>query len=196
MTEGGQSADRERPTAREPTRRQLLVALGGAAVTAGAYGYGTASKGTERLTDSHPATSAHVKAATAVADAIYPQSVTVDESFVESAVFGRVEPTPGHFDALVETIEAVESHARARFGASVSGLSPGTRRQVLQSMNVTAVHATPDGTTAERVRFYLVNDLLYALFTSPRSRPLTGIENPPGHPGGLEAYRRAPGENE
>jgi hypothetical protein len=174
----------------------LLGALGGAAVAAGAYGYGTGSREAEQLSDSHPASRAHVEAATAVADAIYPQSVAVDESFVENAVFRRVEPTPGHFDALVETIEAVERHASARFGASVTGLSPGTRRQVLQSMNVTAVHAMPDGTTAERVRFYLLNDLLYALFTSPRSRPLTGIENPPGHPGGLAAYRRAPGGDE
>jgi hypothetical protein len=174
----------------------VLGALGGAAVGAGAYGYGTTAQGTRGASDGHPASREHVETAAAVADAIYPQSVPVDESFVETAVFDRVEPTPGHFDALVESIEAVDSYARARFGASVTDLSPARRRQVLRSMNATAVHPMPDGTTAERVRFYLVNDLLYALYTSPRSRALTGIENPPGHPGGLDAYRRAPGDDE
>lgn len=186
-----------------PTRRQLLAALGGAAVAAGAHGYGTAVRGTLQLaddtdagTEDRPGSPAHVETATAMADAIYPQSVSVDESFVERAVFGRVEPTPGHFEALVESVEAVESHARARFGAPVTDLSLATRRWVLKSMGVTMVHPMPDGTTAERVRFYLVNDLLYALFTSPLSSPLTGIENPPGYPGGLEAYRRAPEEEQ
>ncbi|WP_277542814.1 gluconate 2-dehydrogenase subunit 3 family protein [Haloarcula laminariae] len=176
----------------EPTRRQMLAALSGAAVGAGAYGYGGRSSGADTLTEGHPASRVHVETATAVAAAIYPTSVAVEESFVENAVFRRVEPTSGHFEALVDSIEAVDSHARARFGGSVTELSPATRRRVLTSMGVTAVHPMPEGTTAERVRFYLVNDLLYALFTSPRSRPLTGIENPPGHPGGLEAYRRTP----
>ena len=78
----------------------------------------------------------------------------------------------------------------------MSEFSAGRRRQVLQSMGVTTVHPTADGTTAEQVRFYLVNDLLYVLFTSPKSSELTGIDNPPGHPGGREAYRRGSGEGD
>jgi hypothetical protein len=128
-----------------------------------------------------------------MARAIYPSSFPVDESWVENRVFGRVEPTEGHFDQLVAAIEAIDAHARARFGGPVTSLSEGYRRGVLQSMGVTEVHATADGTTAERVRFYLVNDLLYVLLTAPESSDLTGIVNPPGHPGGTDVYKQGPG---
>jgi hypothetical protein len=127
-----------------------------------------------------------------VANAVYPSDVSVDESFVESRVFGRPEPIPGHFDELRAAVEAVDDYAAARFGRRLVDLPPARRRAALSAMGVTKVHPTDDGTTAERVRFYLLNDLLYAFFTSPISSELTGIENPPGYPGGREAYRRPP----
>jgi hypothetical protein len=177
-----------------PTRRQFLVALGGTTLAAAAYGYGgraTEQSNTKRSgSTGYSARQDRVAAATAVAEAVYPPSVPVDESFIETRVFGRIEPKPGHFDGLAAAIDTVDGYARARFGGSVTALSPGRRRGVLQSMGVTTVHPTADGTAAERVRYYLVNDLLYALFTSPLSSEWTGVDNPPGHPGGRDAYRR------
>ncbi|WP_336337986.1 gluconate 2-dehydrogenase subunit 3 family protein [Haloarcula brevis] len=181
-----------------PSRRRFLTALGGTALAAAGYGYGTGSGGSVTTdsaasSDSHPASEDHVATLTALASAVYPSTVSVDSSFIERHVFGRVEPEPGHFERLVAAIEAVDDHARARFGDGVTELSAGRRRQVLQSMGVTTVHPTADGTTAEQVRFYVVNDLLYALFTAPVGGELLGIDNPPGHPGGREAYQRGPG---
>lgn len=184
-----------------PSRRQFLTALGGTALAAAGYRYSTDS-GRSVAADStptpstHPASKDHIDALTAIASAVYPSEVSVERSFIESRVFGRVEPEPDHFEKLVAAIEAVDDHARARFGGRVTDLSAGRRRQVLQSMGVTTVHPTADGTTAERVRFYVVNDLLYALFTSPVGGELLGIDNPPGHPGGREAYQRGPGGGE
>lgn len=178
-----------------PTRRQFLTALGGTALAAAGYGYGTNS-GRSVAADSaatpspHPASEDHIDALTAIAGAVYPSDVSVESSFIESHVFGRVEPEPDHFENLVTAIEAVDDYARARFGGGVTDLSAGRRRQVLQSMGVTTVHPTDDGTTAEQVRFYVVNELLYALFTSPVGGELLGVDNPPGHPGGREAYQR------
>jgi hypothetical protein len=43
------------------------------------------------------------------------------------------------------------------------------------------------------VRHLVVNDLLYALYASPTGARLAGLENPPGHPGGIESYREGPG---
>ncbi|AEN07868.1 hypothetical protein Halar_0645 (plasmid) [halophilic archaeon DL31] len=194
--------DRSAESADErPTRRQFLTALGGSALAAAVYGYGveagTATEGSTAVqSGDHPASQCHVDVLTAVARAVYPSTVSVDSSFVERRVFGRIEPKPGHFERLVAAIEAVDGHAQARFGGAMSEFSAGRRRQVLQSMGVTTVHPTADGTTAEQVRFYLVNDLLYVLFTSPKSSELTGIDNPPGHPGGREAYRRGSGEGD
>jgi len=184
-----------------PSRRQFLTALGGTALAAAAYGYGTdsgrsAAAGSATPSSTHPASGDHIDALTAIASAVYPSDVSVERSFIESRVFGRVEPEPDHFEKLVAAIEAVDNHARARFGGRVTDLSAGRRRQVLQSMGVTTVHPAADGTTAEQVRFYVMNDLLYALFTSPVGGELLGVDNPPGHPGGREAYQRGPGGGE
>ncbi|AUV81429.1 hypothetical protein C2R22_06980 [Salinigranum rubrum] len=198
MTERPRRADEPQDESAAPTRRQFLTALGGigiAVASAGDGGQSTAGPVVaerSRWTEA-PSSQYHVRVATAVADAVYPPSISVDESFVERRVFGRVEPTPGHFDELLDTIEVVDRYARTRFGSRVPALSPAARRQALQSMGVTAVHPTADGTTAERVRYYLVNDLLFALFTSPKSSERTGVDNPPGYPGGREAYQRPPG---
>ncbi|GCF12078.1 hypothetical protein Harman_00130 [Haloarcula mannanilytica] len=156
----------------------------------------SSSSATATQSSADPASQYHIDVMTAIARAVYPSAVSVEKSFIESRVFGRIEPKPGHFEGLITTIEAVDSYAQARFGGEITELPPGRRRQVLQSMGVTTVHPTADGTTAERVRFYLINDLLYVLFTSPKSSELTGIDNPPGHPGGREAYQRSPREDE
>lgn len=188
------------PTTRSPdspsgrsisTRRRTLLALAGIALGAAGHGYAI-DRGAEPATAGDDASMSHIEAATAIAQAVYPSAVAVSEGFIERRVFGRVEPRPGHFEELVTAIEAVDAHARARFGDPVSALPPAGRRRVLRSMGVTAVHPIPDGTTPERVRFFLVNDLLFALFTSPASTVVTGIENPPGHPGGRDAYRHGP----
>lgn len=174
-----------------PTRRGALLAVAGLVLGAGGYGYGIRPRGSDRPTGG-TVTPAHVTAVTAVAAAIYPPGVAVDERFVEERLFGRIEPRPGHFDGVATAIEAVDAHAGARFGAGIADLPAERRRWVLTAMGVPAVHPRPDGTIAERVRFYLVNDLLYVLFTAPRSRAFTGIDNPPGHPGGRAAYRHRP----
>lgn len=178
------------------TRRETLLALGGTMVGAAGYGYGVRPSRSEALHEgsdrerSVPAD--HVETMTALAAAVYPSSVSVDESFIEDRVFGRTEPRPGHMDELHASIETLDEYATARFGDRIPDLSPERRRAVLRSMGVTESHPDRRGTRAERIRFYLLNDLVFALLTSPMSSDLTGIENPPGHPGGREAYRRAP----
>lgn len=179
------------------TRRKFFTALGGTSLAATVYEYGINSGGslnaaTETGDSKHPGSQYHIDVLTAIAEAVYPSAVSVESSFIESRVLGRVEPKPNHFENLLTTVEAVDSHARARFGGAIPDISPSRRRKVLQSMGVTAVHPNADGTTAEQVRFYVVNDLLYALFTSPVGGELMGVDNPPGYPGGRDAYQRGP----
>jgi len=184
------------------TRRDTLLSLGGVTVGAAIYGYGvrplTTNAGNEGDEPDASVSSDHVETMTALAEAVYPTAVSIDESYIANRVFGRTEPQPGHMDEVYASLDNLEDYARARFGDPIPALSPKRRRAVLRSMGVTESHPKPDGTLAERVRFYVLNDLIYVLFTSPISSDLTGIENPPGHPGGREAYRRAPngGENQ
>lgn len=183
------------PAGGSVSRRRTLVGLAGVLAAAAAYGYGRPDDSGQVVANAdgaRPVTAGHLAATTAVAEAVYPPGVDVDRAFVERELLGRVEPVPGHFDGFAAAVEAVDARARARHAAPVAALPVPDRRDVLRSMGVTAVHPDPDGPTAARVRHYLVNDLLYALFTSPLSTPLTGIRNPPGHPGGRDAYRRRP----
>ena len=50
----------------------------------------------------------------------------------------------------------------------------------------------PAGTAPQRIRYYVLNGLLYALYASPRGAELVGSTNPEGYPGGQEAYQRRP----
>lgn len=182
-------------------RRQFFAALGGTTVAATVYGYGinsgtTVDAAVKTESRSRFASPYHIDVMTALAEAVYPSTVSVESSFIESRVFGRIGPEPDHFVNLLSAIEAVDNHARARFGGGVPEISESHRRKLLQSMGVTSVHPTADGTTAEQIRYYVVNDLLYVLFTSPVGGELMGIDNPPGYPGGLEAYQRGPDGDE
>ncbi|MGM0717387.1 MAG: hypothetical protein ACQET5_09460 [Halobacteriota archaeon] len=173
------------------TRRDALAVLGTLAggTTAGlaaADGDQTSDPGMDGET---VATDRRVATATAVAEVVYPSTVDVDREFVETYLFGRTEPQAGHFDGVAKAIDAVDRLSRARYGVPMRSSSPADRRRVLDGLGVRAVHSRPEGTTAEQVRHYLVNDLLYALFTHPKGGDLIGVSNPPGHFGGRSAYQ-------
>lgn len=168
-----------------PSRRQTLVGIAGVAVGTGAYGYGRGD-GDE--------TERHVETALATAEAVYPSTVSVDESFIRKQVFGRREPLPGHFEGLRDALDTVDGYARSRYGRPMAALSEGTRLTLLRDLGVDSVRASPDGTRANRIRYYLVHDLLFALITSPEGTALHGIESPPGVPGGRDVYRLDPND--
>lgn len=172
------------------TRRDALVAIAGTTLGATALGYGPGLLAAE--TDDEPATDARVAATTAVAAVVYPSAVSVDESFVRRRVFGRPEPLPGHFEGLAAAVDTVDEFCVARFDRPVAALDPADRHRALVELGVYAVHANREGSVAERVRYYLVNDLLYALFTHPTGGELLGNPNPPGWPGGIDVYQRGP----
>lgn len=179
------------PVSVAPSRRNTLFMLAGLTVGTSTYGYATSGLASSDE-NADVATPERVAAAAAVAEIVYPDRVEVDESFVETFVFGRVEPRDGHFDGLAKAIDDVDEFARYQFSCSISSLSTDRRRRVLEKMGVYAVHASPDGTTAERIRYYLINDLVYALFSHPKGGKLLGVPNPPGYPGGNELYQRGP----
>jgi hypothetical protein len=72
-------------------------------------------------------------------------------------------------------------------------LSEEAGDEALREMGVHTAEPDPAGTTAERVRYYLVNEVLYALYASPKGGELVGIENPQGYPGGANSYQQGPG---
>lgn len=127
----------------------------------------------------------------AIAHVVYPSTVSGTEGFVQAFVSGRLERAE-HATGLSETVAKLNELAVEWHGNRVPALEKSVRDELLREVGADVADEVPDGTTAERVRYYLVNDLLLALYSSPAGGKLVGIENPQGHPGGTATYQQGP----
>jgi hypothetical protein len=128
----------------------------------------------------------------AVADLVYPSAVGGVEPFVRTYVEGVASERPAYTSGASAAIARLDGMGREWHGGRFVDLDPGTREQLLRETGADTAEPDPEGSPAERIRYYLVNELLYALYTSPTGGELVGIENPQGHPGGATSYRRGP----
>jgi hypothetical protein len=169
------------------TRRDALFALaaGGIAVSATPEGGGTGG-GKSTVTEDD------VDTLVLLAEVLYPSTVEPTAEFVESYVSGRHNRDEDRVDGLRTALESVRQTSRRETGRDLSSIGVDLRSEVLRATGADRARPEPDGTTAEKIRYYVVNDLLYALYTSPTGGELVGNSNPAGHPGGTEAYQRAP----
>lgn len=172
------------------SRRDALGAL----LVGGGFGVGVdqlpASEGVSREADDDFA--AAVQALTAVADVVYPSAVTPTDEFVDEYVGGL---PPERQRTVANVVQSLDAYARREFGDELSALSPDACDAVLRSLGVDRTVSDPSGSLPERVRYHVVNLLLYGLYTSPRGSRLVGIENPVGFPGGYESYQKSPSTN-
>lgn len=178
----------------ELTRRDALAAL--AAVGAG----GAAVGGTSLLGDGEegaaptadePPEAAVLDTLTAAAEVLFPSEVTGHRAFVETYVLGRVEGREDYRAGLVDAATDLDDVARDWQGDAFAKLDPAVRDRLLRDLGVETAEPDPAGPISERIRYYVVNDLLFAFYSSPVGGELVGIENPIGHPGGTESYQRA-----
>lgn len=128
----------------------------------------------------------------ALAHVVYPSAVTGVEAFVQTYFDRRTDQRPARATQIAEVIAQLDDLGTDWHGGPVIELDSMTREQLLREVGADTAVADPTGTTAERVRHFLVNELLFALYTSPAGGRLAGIENPQGHPGGLASYQRGP----
>ena len=170
----------------ELTRRDAVAAL--AAVGAVGAGAGATRYALRR----GEAPSPDVETLTAVAEVVYPSEVSGIEAFVERYAAGRAAGDDAHARGVRAATERLDGHAREWYGAPVADLAVADRDALLREMGVDTADERPEGSTAERVRYYVVGDLLLALYASPTGGELVGVENPQGHPGGTGSYRRGP----
>jgi len=164
------------------TRRDAILAIaGGGLVGHEAYGseVGGASESTE-LGDRE------IETLVSVSEVVYPSEVDATAAFV-SAYVRRLRR--GRRAEIRNAVGELDDRARSMYGTAFRSATPGERATLLRGLGVDAVQPRPEGTVAERVRYHVVNGLLYALFTSPKGSRLVGIEEPKGHPGGFAAYR-------
>ena len=128
----------------------------------------------------------------AVAEVVYPDGVDNRRAFVDSYVVGRVADRPAYREGLREAAAQLDAVARDWHDAPYAALDAEVRDRTLRDLGVETADPDPEGPISDRIRFYLVNDLLFAFYSSPTGGRLVGIENPIGHPGGIESYQRPP----
>jgi hypothetical protein len=126
----------------------------------------------------------------AVAEVVYPDGVDNRRAFVDSYVVSRVADRPAYREGLREAAAQLDAVARDWHDAPYAALDAEVRDRTLRDLGVETADPDPEGPISDRIRFYLVNDLLFAFYSSPTGGRLVGIENPIGHPGGIESYQR------
>ncbi|WP_276271825.1 gluconate 2-dehydrogenase subunit 3 family protein [Haloarcula litorea] len=178
----------------ELSRRDALAALSAAGVAVGG--------GTVLLADDEGETDASVppgpldeagfETLTAAAEVLYPDDVSGVDEFVRRFVRGRARDQPDHAAGIADAVAYLDEYARAWFDDRFASLDATARERALRRMNADTVEPDPGGSDTQRVRYYVVNELLFALYSSPTGGRLVGIENPQGHPGGTRSYQRGP----
>ncbi|MFC7133910.1 MULTISPECIES: gluconate 2-dehydrogenase subunit 3 family protein [Salinibaculum] len=178
----------------ELSRRDAIAALTAAGIGVSAGGVLTwdyLTDGDERppdvtLSDDDRAT------LDALAETVYPSEVSGIPAFVESYVVGRLDDHPDREAEMVYAIEELDSYAEEWHDRPFRDLDAGERDDTLDMMGLDVTDPDPDGNGAERIRFYLLNELLFALYASPTGGELLGLENPQGYPGGTDSYQQGP----
>lgn len=176
----------------ELTRRDAIAALaavGGAG--AAAYGYTRLQADGEVPPESRPSDDHVVETMVAVAEVVYPSELSGIEPFVEEFVTARLDDE-AHAAGIREAVAVLDEHTKTWYDERFTALPLVARENALEDLGADVVDEDPAGSTAERVRYFVVNELLLALYSSPTGGKLVGIENPQGHPGGIESYQQGP----
>lgn len=177
----------------ELTRRDAIAALSAAGaslagcVAPSADSDGQSDDGRDSTLSNHDR-----ETLAAAAEVLYPDDVTEIDSFVQRYAAGRTANQPEHASGIADAVGYLDEYSRAWYDAEFATLSAADRDEALRRMGADEADPDPAGGDVERLRYYVVNDLLLALYASPTGGKLVGIENPPGHPGGLASYQRGP----
>lgn len=175
----------------ELDRRDVLKALGAAGIAVG--GGAALLEWTDDDGDGEPVVTDHERRTLhAVATTVYPSEVSGVEGFVDGYMSRRLRADTERAGAVLEALSALDGYALKWEDTDFRELSPAKRDETLRAMGVAEADPVPDGAPHERVRYHLVNELVYGLYSSPTGGKLVGIENPQGYPGGTESYQQPP----
>jgi hypothetical protein len=170
----------------ELTKRDVLKALGAAGIAVGG-GAALLEWTANESFNKHDRQTLH-----AVATTVYPSDLDGIESFVDGYISRRVDADPQRATGIATAVRALDDYAQRWENDTFRTLDSETRDETLKAMGVPTAEPAPDGGPRQRVRYYLVNELLFALYSSPTGGELVGLENPQGHPGGTNSYQEPP----
>ncbi|MDY6817043.1 MAG: gluconate 2-dehydrogenase subunit 3 family protein [Halobacteriales archaeon] len=180
----------------ELTRRDVAAALAAAGIAIGGGGAVLASLDRDPPAvaeeSSRPLSEETLSTLVAAAGVLYPSEVANIEEFVTGYLLGRAQDSESYASGIADAAGYLDAYAESWYDESFAELDRQTRTEMLENMGADSAAPDPAGSDVERVRYYVVNELLFALYTSPTGGRLVGLENPQGHPGGLGSYQRGP----
>jgi hypothetical protein len=179
----------------ELSRRDAIAALTAAGIgvsSGGLLAWDSLTRDGESDSQTGRFTETDREALDALAETLFPTAVSGIPEFVETYVVGRLDAHPDREAKMVAAIDVMDSYTREWFDEPFRALDADDRSEALDMMGVDVTDPDPEGTDVERVRFYLVNELLFALYSSPTGGELLGLENPQGYPGGTASYQQGP----
>ena len=175
----------------ELTRRDALKALGAAGVTVAGGAAALTWSDSDDDSDDRPLGESERETLHAVAKTVYPSELDGIGAFVDAFIAGRLDAEPERADGIADAVAALDAYTSEWEDAPFREVEADRREETLTGMGVDTAEPDPDGYPRERVRYYIVNELLFALYSSPTGGELVGLENPQGHPGGTESYRHS-----
>lgn len=177
----------------ELTRRDALAALAASGTLLGGTIAHTAPPRSTPSTPTQEATDTsldphYLDTTIDIAAVIYPSQVTGLRDFVTTYLNGRLDDAD-YTTGFTATIDRLDELSTDWYQAKYVDLTPANQETMLHETGAATADPAPSGTPGSRIRYYLVNELLYALYTSPTGGRLVGIENPQGYPGGITTYQ-------
>ncbi|MFB6293066.1 MAG: gluconate 2-dehydrogenase subunit 3 family protein [Halonotius sp.] len=161
----------------ELTRRDAVTALTAAGITTTA--------GCAGLTKNTGGDAEPKAVLVSLAEVLYPSDVEPTAEFIETFMYGRISDEEAYREKLTAGIETLNRLASDEQGSAFHTLSADQRRSVIENTDLRSGASEPDGSNVERVNYYLLDELLFAFYSSPTGGELVGNKNPRGYPGGF-----------
>jgi len=173
----------------ELSRRDALTALTAAGITATAGCGGSESEENGETDGTEPETKpTSMETLVALGEVLYPSDVEVTSEFVETYMFGRIASEEVYEESLAAGIATLDDIAMDLRGEPFAALDEDERVDVIQISEMRSGDSAPDGSDVERLNYHVVDELLFAFYSSPTGGELVGNPNPRGFPGGF-GYR-------
>jgi len=157
------------------TRRDALSALAAAGITSTA-----GCAGSDSNADGSP-----METLIGVADVLYPSEVEPTEDFIEAFMFGRITDEEAYRERLTAGIETLNEVADEEFGSAFLALGADERVALFEETALRSGESVHDGTDVEQLNYHVLDELLFAFYSSPKGGELVGNPNPRGFPGGM-----------
>lgn len=175
----------------ELTRRDALIALGsGLSISAFIAGRKIKEKNNIDIKKIDGFTEHKQETLIAIAKIVYPTSLSGINEFVKTYSIGKMSNRPEYRTSIINSINLIDRLSEEWYDKKYINLDKKNQESVLREIGSDTAEPKKSGSPAERIRYYIINELLYALYTTPKGGRLVGIENPQGYPGGLETYQK------